>query len=111
MRPLSDTIISQQADGSLKEKKRSTNVPLYCMEVGESFRLLDKYGKPTGPRYTVIGEYETHTETITTDKRIVSFNSLDQFTKKVKPINFVQLMVEARMTWDYDKEFPWKQPL
>jgi hypothetical protein len=106
MRPISD---KEVVNG--KWKKRSTNVPMYCMEVGDSFRLLSKYGKPTGPRHTVIAEFETHTDTITTDKRIVSFNTLDQFTTKVKPINFVQLIVEARMTWDREEEFPWKQAL
>lgn len=106
MQPLPDTY---KRDG--KERKRSTNVQLYCMEVGESFRFLDKYGKPTGPRHTLIAEYESHSEALTANGDLVTFNTIDIFQKKVKPINFTQLIVEARMTWPEGKEFPWKRAL
>ena len=106
MQPLSDTY---KRNGI--EKKRSTNVRLSCMEVGDSFRFLNKHGKPTGPRLTLMVEYDTHSEALTSTGDLVTFNNFEDLQKMVKPINFVQLIVEARMTWPEDKEFPWKRAL
>jgi hypothetical protein len=40
------------------DPKRAQRVPLWHLDEGDVFRLLDDYGKPKGPRYYVVEPYE-----------------------------------------------------
>jgi hypothetical protein len=71
------------------------NVTLACMEEGEQFRLLDRNGKATGGRYTVIDTNPGVCTAYDPNGNIVDLMHVKH--RHVKPVQVVALTVAAKL--------------